>query len=71
MTVNLPPNTKLSKTAISAMSSTALEFSDDVVERTNPLLIDIFTRIERGETTHEEEVQRLFDNYAKYGSIHV
>lgn len=68
--LNLPLNTKLSKSAISAMSSTALEFSDDVVKRTDPILIEIFTRIERGETTHEEEVQKLFDKYAKYGSIH-
>lgn len=69
--LNLPKNIKLSKTAISAMSSTALEFNTDVVEKTNPILIDIFTRIENGETTHEKEIQKLFDNYAKYGSIYV
>lgn len=69
--INLPPNTKLSKTAISAMSSTALEFSDEVVKRTDPILIDIFTRIESGESTHEEEIQKLFNNYRKYGTVHV
>lgn len=69
--LNLPPNTNISKNAIRAMASTALEFSDDVVERTNPILIDIFSRIERGETTHEAEIERLFDNYRKYGTVYV
>lgn len=62
---------KLSKTAISAMNSTALEFSSDVIERTDPILIDIFTRIENGDTTHEEEIEKLFSNYRKYGTVHV
>ncbi len=66
-----PSHTQLSKNAINAMASTALEFSTDVIERTNPILIEIFGRIERGESTHEQEIQKLFDNYAKNGSVHV
>lgn len=67
--LTLPPNTQLSKTVMSAMASTALEFSEDVVRRTNPVLIDIFTRIENGESTHEEEIAMLFSNYRKYRKI--
>lgn len=54
---------------MSAMASTALEFSEDVVRRTNPILINIFTRIENGESTHEEEIAMLFSNYRKYRKI--
>lgn len=66
---NLPPNTKLSKTAISAMSSTALEFSDDVIKSTDPILIAGFQRIENGESTHEEEIQKLINNFLRHGRI--
>lgn len=69
MTVNLPPNTNLSKTAISAMSSTALEFSDEVVKSTDPILIAGFQRIESGESTHEEEIQKLINNFLRHGKI--
>lgn len=69
MTVNLPPNTKLSKTAISAMSSTALEFSDEVVKSTDPILIAGFQRIESGKSTHEEEIQKLINNFLRHGKI--
>lgn len=67
--INLPPNTKLSKTAISAMSSTALEFSDEVVKSTDPILIAGFQRIESGESTHEEEIQKLINNFLRHGKI--
>lgn len=67
--LNLPPNTKLSKTAISAMSSTALEFSDEVVKSTDPILIAGFQRIESGESTHEEEIQKLINNFLRHGKI--
>lgn len=67
--LNLPPNTKLSKTAISAMSSTALEFSDYVVKSTDPILIAGFQRIESGESTHEEEIQKLINNFLRHGRI--
>lgn len=67
--LNLPPNTKLSKTAISAMSSTALEFSDEVVKSTDQILIAGFQRIESGESTHEEEIQKLINNFLRHGKI--
>ena len=46
--LKLSPNINISETAIQAMASTALEFSDEVVESTNPLLIEIFQRIQAG-----------------------
>lgn len=67
--LNLPTNTQLSKDAINAICSTALEFSTEVVESTNPLLIAGFQRIERGESTHENEIAQLLDNFLKYGKI--
>ncbi|WP_066804905.1 hypothetical protein [Moraxella oblonga] len=67
--LTLPPNTQLSKTTISAMASTALEFSEDVVKSTNPILIAGFERIEKGESTHEEEIAKVIDNFLKYGKI--
>ncbi|MPX19729.1 hypothetical protein [Moraxella catarrhalis] len=67
--LKLSPNINISETAIQAMASTALEFSDEVVESTNPLLIEIFQRIQAGETTHEQEEQRLIDNFLKFGKI--
>lgn len=48
-------NAPIRETAKQAMYSTALEFSEDVVKATDPLLIEIFGRIERGESTHEQE----------------
>lgn len=71
MLLNLLQQKNISHSAINAMASTALEFSDDVVKRTNPILVDIFERIERGESTHEEEIQKLFNNYYQHGTIHV
>ncbi len=67
--LKLPPNANISDSAIQAMASTALEFSDEVVESTNQLLIEIFQRIQSGETTHEEEEQRLIDNFLRTGKI--
>lgn len=62
-------NAPIRETAKQAMYSTALSFSEDVVKATDPLLIEIFGRIERGESTHEEEVAKLFERYKKYGTI--
>ena len=67
--LKLSPNINISETAIQAMASTALEFSDEVVESTNPLLIEIFQRIQAGETTYEQEEHRLIDNFLKFGKI--
>lgn len=63
-------NTTISQTALSAMASTALEFDDEVVKRTNPLLIEIFQRIESGNSTHEQEIEKLFASYLNNGTIY-
>ncbi|WP_294034313.1 hypothetical protein [uncultured Moraxella sp.] len=55
--------------AVEAMASTALSFSDEVVKSTDPLLIDIFHRIYIGELTHEEAEAMLIHNFLTYGTI--
>lgn len=62
-------NANISKTALSAMHSTALEFDDEVVKSTNPLLIAGFERIKNGDSTHEQEIEKLVNNFLTFGTI--
>lgn len=57
------------ESAKQAMYSTALEFSEDIVRDTDPLLIEIFQRIERGESTHQQEIEKLFSKYHQNGTV--
>lgn len=62
-------NTNISQTALSAMASTALEFDDEVVKSTNPILIAGFQRIKNGDSTHEQEIEKLMNNFLTFGTI--
>lgn len=62
-------NAPISDSAKCSMASSALEFSEKVVKATDPLLIEIFQRIERGETTHKEEVDKLLLQFNRDGKV--
>ncbi len=46
-----------------AMDCTALEFSDKVVTDTNEDILQIFARIERNETTRQQEETKLLNQW--------
>lgn len=62
-------NAPISDSAKCSMASSALEFSEDVVKATDPLIIEMFQRIERGESTHEEEIAKVIERFNQYGNI--
>ncbi len=55
--------TKFEKSVGWAMASTALEFSDEVVAKTDIEILATMARIKRGETTLEEEENKLLQEW--------
>ncbi|MDO5652061.1 MAG: hypothetical protein Q4G13_08025 [Moraxella sp.] len=69
MLSNLVLNANISSSAKQVMASTALEFSDKVIQATDPILVEIFMRVESGQSTYEQEEALLFDKFLKNGTI--